>query len=184
MGTGIILCGLNGAGKSTLGRALAKEMGYHFMDSEEAFFSKENPDDPYAFPRSREEAERLLLKEMMTHEDFVLASVKGDYGAAIQARFRYAVWVDVPKELRMRRIRERSFQLFGDRMLFGGDLYEREEKFFDFVQSRPESAVEAWTQALNCPVLRVDGARPIEDNVKLLIEWLRGEGCAEKGAET
>ena len=31
MGTGIIVCGLNGTGKSTLGKALAEELGHHFI---------------------------------------------------------------------------------------------------------------------------------------------------------
>lgn len=33
-------------------------------------------------------------------------------------------------------------------MLLCGDLYEREEKFFDYVKSRPENTVEEWK--LNC----------------------------------
>lgn len=32
----------------------------------------------------------------------------------------------------------------GNRMLFGGDLFEQEEKFFRLVESRNEDAVEEW----------------------------------------
>ena len=31
----------------------------------------------------------------------------------------------------MQRVKKRSFQKFGNRMLPGGDLHEQEEKFFD-----------------------------------------------------
>lgn len=168
MGTGIIVCGLNGAGKSTLGKALAKALQFHFIDNEDLYFPKDNAQYLYASPRSHEEVERLLLCEIKTHENFVFASVKGDYGEAVYPFFRCAVLIEVPKELRMQRVRERSFQKFGDRMLPGGDLYEKEEAFFAYVGSRAEDTVEEWVKILHCPILRVDGTKPIEENVRLL----------------
>lgn len=51
------------------------------------------------------------------------------------------------KDIRMQRVRNRSFQKFGERMLLGGDLHEQEEKFFDFVKSRPENTVEEWVKS-------------------------------------
>lgn len=75
----------------------------------------------------------------------------------------------------MQRVKNRSFQKFGDRILPGGDLQEQEERFFDFVQSRPERLVEDWVQTLNCPVLRVDGTEPIEDNIRKITEWIQSE---------
>lgn len=38
MGIGIVVCGLNGCGKSTLGKALAEQMGIHYIDNEDLFF--------------------------------------------------------------------------------------------------------------------------------------------------
>ena len=133
MGTGILLCGLNGAGKNTLGKALADKLSFHYIDNEELYFPKNDPAYLYAVQRDREEVERLLLEETADHPDFVFTSVKGDYSEAVRARFQYAVWVDAPRELRLRRVRERSYQKFGDRMLPGGELYEQEEAFFRFV---------------------------------------------------
>ena len=168
MGTGIIVCGLNGCGKSTLGRALARALGFHFIDSEDLYFPKTNPEYPYASPRSREEAARLLMDEIAAHEDFILAAVRGDYGEAILPLFRYAVLLEVPREIRLARVQERSFQRFGNRMRPGGDLYEREQAFFRAVGLRTEREVEAWTQRLDCPVLRADGTRPIAENVEFI----------------
>ena len=47
-------------------------------------------------------------------------------------------------------------------MSMGGDLYEQEEKFFEFVKSRPENTVEEWIQSLKCPIIRIDGTKSIE----------------------
>lgn len=177
MGTGILLCGLNGAGKSTLGKALAEKLDFHYIDNEDLFFSKNAPTYLYAVQRDREEVERLLLEEIADHPDFVFTSVKGDYGEAARARFQYAVWVDVPRELRLRRVRERSYQKFGDRMLPGGELYEQEEGFFRFVSGRAEDTVEQWLRFFPGPVLRVDGREPVEKSVERIRAWIWPEGA-------
>lgn len=172
MGTGILICGLNGAGKSTLGKALAERCKFRFIDAEELYFTKTDPQHPYGSPRSREEVEKLLHREMKAQENFVFASVKGDYGEAIFSLFQYAIWLRAPKEIRMQRVRNRSFQKFGNRMLPGGDLYEQEEGFFRFVQSREETTVEEWAHFLRRPVLQVDGTKPVEENVTLILEQI------------
>lgn len=172
MGMGIIVCGLNGSGKSTLGKALAERLDFHFIDNEDLYFPRTNPDYAYASPRTRAEVEELLLNELKAYENFVFAAVKGDYGEYIYPFFRYAVLIDVAKDIRMQRVRNRSFQKFGNRMLAGGDLYEREEKFFELVKARPENTVEEWLQSLKCPIIRVDGTKSIEENVDFIITQL------------
>lgn len=171
MGKGILICGLNGSGKSTLGKALAEKLRFYFIDSEDLYFPKAG-NNIYAFPRTREETEKLLLGEIKAHENFVFASVKGDYGEAVFPFFRYAVLLDVPKDIRIRRVKNRSFRKFGNRMLPGGDLYEQEKRFFDFVESRAENTVEEWIHCLKCPVIRIDGTKPIEENVDLIIKQI------------
>ena len=173
MGTGILVCGLNGSGKSTLGKALAEKLDFHFVDNEDLYFPKTDPSNLYAAPRTREEAEQLLLREIKAHENFVFASVKCDYGETVLSFFQYAVLIDVSKDIRIQRVRNRSFQKFGNRMSMGGDLYEQEEKFFEFVKSRPENTVEEWIQSLKCPIIRIDGTKSIEENVDFIIEQLQ-----------
>lgn len=173
MARGIQVCGLNGCGKSTLGRALAQKIGFHFIDNEELFFTRNAADEPYQNPRSRAEVEKLLMEEVRRHGDFVFAAVKGDYGSAILPLYRYAVLIEVPKEIRLRRVRNRSFQKFGGRMKPGGDLYESEEVFFQTAAARPEDYAESWARTLSCPVVVVDGTRPVEENVERLAGLLR-----------
>ena len=76
MRTGIIICGLNGVGKSTLGKALAEKLDFYFIDNEDLFFPKDNPDYLFASPRTRIEAEKLLFDEVKAHENFVLSAEK------------------------------------------------------------------------------------------------------------
>ncbi len=165
---GILLCGLNGVGKSTLGRALAERLHMHFIDNEDLYFPKTDPGYLYAAPRTRDEAEALLLREIRTHERFVFTSVRGDYDEALPY-FHCAVLLSVPREQRLERVRNRSFQKFGDRIHPGGDLYEQEAQFFALVESRAEDTVENWLRGFREPVIRLDGTRPITENVDHII---------------
>ena len=169
MGTGIQICGLNGSGKSTLGRALAEKIGFYFIDDENLYFSRSNHNEPYTNPKPRHEVEQLLMNEVKNHPDFVFAAVKGDYEKDIISMYDYVIMIEVPKSVRSKRVRNRSFKKFGNRMLIGGDLYNQEEAFFQMVESRQGSYVENWLQTVKCPIIRVDGTKPIDENVEYII---------------
>lgn len=112
----IIVCGLNGAGKSTLGKALAKRLYYEFRDIEDYYFPKTDDKYEYSIQRTEEEVAVLLLKDLEENDDVVLASVRGNYSEQIKKLFDLAVYIDIPKEIRMARVRKRSNDKFGNRI--------------------------------------------------------------------
>ena len=172
MGYGILVCGLNGSGKSTFGKVLAKKLEARFLDNEDLFFPKTDPNYLFAAPRSKEEVNHLLMQEVNACERFVFAAVRGDYGKDILPLYRAAVLIKVPRAERLKRVKNRSFQKFGSRMQPGGDLYEEEQAFFEMVSARSETYVEEWLQTLACPVFRIDGTRPVEENIERLTKPL------------
>ena len=155
----VILCGGNGAGKSTLGRTLSRALGWPFFDIEAYYFPDAGGDYPYRTARTQEEVEPLLLADLRSHPRCLLAAVKGAYGAEAEGLLTCAVLLDVPKEARLERVRQRSYQKFGDRMRPGGDLHDREERFFRMVEGRSQGDVEAWLEQTGLPALRLDGTR-------------------------
>ena len=171
---GILICGLNGAGKSTLGKALAERLGYEFIDNEDLYFPKTDPAYSFACPRSREEVVRLLEERIAGNDRFVFAAVKGDYGDKLAASLDHVVLIEVPKEIRSRRVRERSFGRFGERILPGGDLYEKEAAWFSLTDSRAEDYVTEWLETVRCPVIRIDGTLPPEENIGYIVSALEG----------
>lgn len=173
MKTGIIICGLNGTGKSILGKALAEKLGFYFIDSEDLYFSEPNDDYDFSSQRTDEEAKEILHNKIEKHKNFVLASVKGNYGEDFYSFINYVVLLDVPKDIRLQRVKNRSYQKFGNRMLPNGDLYEQEEAFFNFVISRNESTVEEWIKTLNSHVIRLDGTKSVEENIGFIIEKVK-----------
>lgn len=170
---GIIICGMNGSGKSTLGRALAESLGWRFIDNEDLYFPKTDLAHPFAVERTRDEVERLLLEEVRRDERFVFAAVRGNYGEAVLPYYKAAVLVEVPRDIRLERVKARSYAKFGERMLPGGELYESERGFYDLIVARPEDYAARWLDTVEIPVLRVDGTRPVGENIAIIMEWLR-----------
>ena len=170
---GILICGLNGTGKSTLGRMLADRMGYEFIDNEDLFFPKTDPSYSFSSPRSEEEVIRLLEEKISENSRFIFAAVRGNYGDRLITSLDYIVLIEVPKQIRSQRVRDRSYQKFGDRILPGGDLYEKESKWFSLTDSRPETYVTGWLETVNCPVIRIDGTMPVKENVDYLLSALQ-----------
>jgi adenylate kinase family enzyme len=172
---GILICGLNGTGKSTLGRLLANRMEYEFIDNEDLFFPKADSSYTFSNPRSKEEVIQLLEEKISRNNQFVFAAVKGNYGDRLIASLDHIVLIEVPKQIRSRRVRDRSYQKFGDRILPGGELYDQESKWFSLTESRPETYVTDWLETVECPVIRIDGTLPVEKNVDYLVSLLSEE---------
>ena len=170
---GILICGLNGTGKSTLGRMLADRMRYEFIDNEDLFFQKADPSYTFSSPRSEEDVIRLLEEKISENNRFIFAAVRGNYGDRLIASLDYIVLIEVPKQIRSKRVRDRSYQKFGDRILPGGDLYDKENKWFSLTDGRPETYVTDWLETVNCPVIRIDGTMPVKENVDYLLSALQ-----------
>lgn len=167
---GICVCGLNGSGKTTFAEALAKELNVKHMDIEQYYFT--SADNPYASSRTREEVERLLLEDMNQNPDFVFSAVNGNMNSEINEKYSLVVYLDAPLDIRMKRIKQRAVEKFGDRVLFGGDMYEQEEKFFAFAQKRTPDKIEDWLNTVSCKVIRLDGTKSIQENVEFVKAFL------------
>ncbi len=125
MKRGICICGLNGSGKTTLACALAKELNFRHLDVEQYYFTSEH--NPYASSRTREEVEQLLLEDIKINSGFVFSAVNGNMTPEINECYDLVVYLEVPLDVRMKRIRQRTIDKFGNRVLPGGDMYEQEE---------------------------------------------------------
>ena len=152
---GIVVFGANGSGKTTLGRELAHLLGYKHIDIEDYAFAESEM--PYSKPRPQDEYTNLMLDDIGKHGSFVISTVIGDLGEVIPRFYRLAVHLSAPHELRMERMKQRSYARYGERVCEGGDMYISENEFLDFVASRSLAKIERWAETLTCPIISIDG---------------------------
>ena len=168
MPRGIIVFGANGSGKSTLGRELARVLNFKYLDIEDYHFIKS--EIPYTVERTREDCLHLMLCDIEKHGSFVISAVIGDFGKEISSMYDFAVFISAPLEIRIERIKQRTYEQHGERIREGGDMYEQHLKFVDFVASRSLSRIEQWAKTLMCPVIYIDGTKSISENTKMVVE--------------
>ncbi len=164
--SGIVIFGLNGSGKSTLAKALATELDYKYMDLEDYVFIK--TEVPYSKQRTRDEYLSLVKNDIDKYKNYVLASVKCNFGDDISSSYSLGIFLDVPYDVRIERVINRMNVKFGNRVKEGGDMYETEMKFLEFVKARSIDTVTNWSETLECPVIKLDGTKTIDSNVKLI----------------
>lgn len=177
MPRGIIIYGATGSGKTTLGKELAQRLNFQHIDIDD-YIWRWDTEIPYTILRPREERIEYLMNAISKCQYFVMTGSMGSIREAFNSLFDLAVFITVPTEIRIERLRTREFTMFGERILAGGDMYEQNIKFFkDAIQydtgEPPQVCLkhhEQWTAELSCPVLRVDGTKTISENASWIAE--------------
>ena len=167
----IMICGLNGSGKTTLGKELSKRINFLHKDIEEYYFN-DDTDYKYNFSATKEEVIQKIEKDINEYDNIIFTSCTGDYGNLSDV-YDFVIFIRLDKETRLKRVKQRSYKQFGDRILENGDLFEREKQFFDKVYKKDESDIIEWFNNLKCNKLEIDGLRTVEENVNIILHKLK-----------
>lgn len=187
---GISLFGLNGSGKSTLAHALAKQTGYFEMDVEDYYFPEQRNSRkwamdndntivtehlgsiPFSIPRTKEEVQNALMKDMQIHHKFIISGVTMNWNEDILSHIDIAFWLQTPLEERLKRIQMREEKRFGERVLPGGDMYIQQMEFRRVVGNRDPKTIKESTKKLQCPIIVLDGTISVEENLEKIMEHM------------
>ena len=172
----IHIFGASGSGTSTLGRAICEKTGFRFLDSDDYLWL---PTDP-RFTTKRPAAERaaLLERDIEAAENAVVSGSLVGWGDPLMPRFTLAVRLAVPKDIRMERLMRREQERYGDRVRPGGDMYQIHRDFLTWAAAyddgpatmRSRAMHDLWQQKLTCPLLVLDGERPVDELLQAVLD--------------
>ena len=177
----IHLIGASGSGVTTLGRALAAQLALPHHDSDDYFWLPTAP--PYQTTRPSSERLRLMREIFLPRLDWVLSGTVTGWGDELVPLFDLVAFVTTPRELRLQRLRAREAVHFGaDAVAPDGWRHEETKSFVEWAshyeagdrEGRSLAKDEAWLAALPCPVVRVEGARPVAELVEQLCADVAG----------
>ena len=165
----IHIVGASGSGTSTLGQALERKCGYKWLDTDGYFWQQTDPPFVKSFPH--EERVKLMSAAVEKHRKSVITGSLCGWGDIFIPRFDLVVFVDTPTDVRIGRIKKRERERFGDRIRKGGDMYENHIDFIGWAKrydtnnppERCRKLHEDWFKSLKCPLLRVDGTKPVDE---------------------
>lgn len=164
----IHIMGASGSGTSTLGRALAERIGYAWIDTDSVFWQPTDP--PFQAEYPFEQRVQRMDEAIRANPHCVISGWLGRAGNAYIHRFGWIVWLHVPTELRISRLKAREAARFGPRILPGGDMHETHLAFLEYagqydaggMDIRSYARQKQWLKQAVCPVLELDGSRATE----------------------
>lgn len=169
--------GASGSGTTTLGRALADAWAVPHADVDDYFWEPTEP--PFVTKRDPESRLQLMHAVFLPRIAWVLSGSLTGWGDPVIPLFDSVIFVTLESSTRLHRLRQRERRRYGQRIEAGGD---REDAFADFLDwaaayddptfdGRSLAAHERWLAMLPCPVLRLDGARPVSSLMATIDEW-------------
>ena len=166
------ITGAAGSGTTTLGRALAVRAEIPHFDSDDYYWLPTDP--PYREARPPEERLRLLEPDLRRTEEWVLSGSNVSWGEALIPRYGQVVFLRVPTEVRLDRLRQRERLRFGEEAIAdGGVMHTNHLEFLDWASRyddgppsmRSLASHRQWLTRLTCLVLELTGEASVEKNL-------------------
>jgi adenylate kinase family enzyme len=175
MASRIHILGASGSGTTTLGRALAERLNYTHFDTDGYFWEPTDP--PFMEKREITLRQQLLMDDLTTHKSWVLSGSLCGWGDIAIPLFDLVIYLWISQDIRLKRLRQREHQRYGERITAGGDMYEKSQAFLDWAASYDDGGLdmrsrrlhEQWLSTLPCPIVCIEGEYTIEEQIDVLI---------------
>lgn len=163
----IQVLGASGTGKSTLCRYMSEKTGAYWIDTDKYLWK----DDSFTENHPVEERLRMYYDDITKYQDYVVSGSVYSWNPNGFSDRELLVLLLVDEEIRMKRIYDREFSRFGERMLPGGDHYQLTREFLDWCrtyQTADENAINSLAghmlrlREASCNTLVLDGNQPID----------------------
>ena len=179
MNNKIHIFGASGAGTTTLGSLLARRLKIPHFDTDDYYWIE--TEVPYTEKREVSERVELLRTDLEKHSSWVLSGSCCGWGDFTITMFTLVVFLWIPHELRMARLRKREIDLFGlEAVSPGGWFHDNHREFmswaekYDFAGTdmRSRALHEQWISKLPCRVIRFEQPLPALEQVVRVEEVL------------
>ncbi len=170
----IQVIGAPGVGKSTLCEYISNKTGVYWIDTDRYLWKGQD----YIEQNSLEERFRLYNLDKNNYRDYIVSgSVHSWYPEGFKDR-ELLVLLILDEEIRMKRLYDREFLRFGERMLPGGDHYHLTCEFLNWCKtylSADEKAVNSLAchmrmlEEVDCKTLILDGNKSLDELCKCVL---------------
>ena len=157
----IHIFGASGSGTSSIAQAVSEWLGYQHFDSDSYYWFPTS--EPFTKSRPEEERVPLMQADLAKYKNWVLSGSLIRWGDALIPLFDLVVFVYVPPEIRVERLKKREYQRYGDATLPGGSRYQSTMEFIEWAAEYDSGLLtgrslpkhEQWLKGIGCDVLRV-----------------------------
>ena len=178
--TRIHIFGAAGSGTTTLGKSLAERLNILHLDTDDYFW--EDTEIPYTEKREQTKRIELLKTDLEKYPEWVLSGSLCGWGDFAIPMFTFAVFLWIPEDLRLSRLREREVTRFGQEALApGGWFHENHTAFMEWAAQydsagtdmRSMALHEEWIKTLSCRLIRFEQPLSADVMTAQIAEYLK-----------
>lgn len=176
----IHIFGASGSGVTTTGKILAEKLQLTYFDSDDYFW--ETSETPFTVKRSETDRNSKIKKDLNDLEDWILGGSIFQWGENVFPDFDLVVYLWIPSEIRMERLKRREFERYGNVIYTDPGRIKQFENFIEWaadydrntgIAARNFQAHQNWIKTVNSPVLDISGDLTIDQRIKLILEKIR-----------
>jgi len=171
----IHILGASGSGTTSIAKAVCREMGYAHFDSDNYLWLPTQ--EPFTVLRPPEERIALLSHDLNSCDKWVNSGSLMSWGDEIIPLFDLVVFVYVPTEIRVERLKKREYERYGDAIMPGGSRYEDSKMFIEWAAAydtgtsfgRNLQKHEEWLTGITCDIIRIEN-HDFDKSINAVIE--------------
>jgi adenylate kinase family enzyme len=175
----INIFGSSGSGSTTLGEEIAKEFNFKFIDVDDYLWKKTDP--PFTVRHSNQETLNLIQNQLSDKQPAVISGSLVDIANSLKERIDLFLYINLDRNIRVKRITNRENNRFGDRILPGGDLHQQHLDFLKWVsnyEDNPETLRSRkqhllWLDDVSVTVLKITEELTITELLNLVRPFTR-----------
>lgn len=173
----IHIFGASGSGVTTTGNALAEKLAYRYFDSDDYFWEKS--DVPFTVRRNHEERNSKIKTDLENSQNWILGGSIFRWGENVFPDFDLVVYLWIPPQIRMERLKKREFERYGNVIYTDPDRIKQFEDFMEWaadydnntgIANRNFQAHKNWLNSIDFPVLKISGDLTLQQRIDLIIE--------------
>ena len=153
--------GASGSGTTTIAKEICNQLNYKHFDADDYFWLQ--TESPFTIERPREECLDLMEKDLSSNDKWILSGSLSGWGDAFIPLFDLVVFVYVPTDIRLERLKKREYERYGEEIFPVGSRFKNTKDFLDWAAAydlgtrngRSLPVHERWLQMIECQVIKI-----------------------------
>lgn len=175
----IVIFGASGSGTTTLGKSVAQQLDWVHLDADDYYWEPTDP--PYQVKVPQAVKNQNIKRDFLAHENVIISGSLVTWGEYWNTAFDLAVFLYIPQETRLERLKKREQAMYGDAFFTDPQIIKNFHAFIDWAKQYDDLSFEGrnitqhknWIKTLSCKTLEMEGDMTNEERMQRLLEEIK-----------
>lgn len=174
----LFIYGASGSGVTSIANELSNKFDIPNLDSDDVFWKETNP--PYTDVNELYTQYSLFSDFISSNSNWIISGSNLFWQSLISKEAKVIIFVELDDEIRMDRTKRREEIKYGERILFGGDMYNTHMEFMSWSKrysssNDPHFCLKRhleWYEGFTKKKLRIDNSQPMHETMKEVLKFI------------